>query len=293
MKRPLKPCWVNKHMKPQEMNVHKSIFKFHARVRYYKAFICLVALISVTANALAGPLNSDCVIVLHGLGRSEASMEKIEKKLIKNNYQVWNQAYDSREADIETLAENHVSFGVRQCEEWNAAGIHFVTHSMGGILVRQYLQSNEISGLGKIVMLAPPNHGSEVVDHLKDASIFQEIMGPAGQQLSTQKNSKPNSLQPIPGTIGVIAGSMTSDPWFAWMFPGPNDGKVSVESAQLDEMSDFLVVEHGHTFIMNQKDVIKQVLFFLKHGKFKADRHGNRLHHYNSLPKTEEDINLR
>ena len=276
-------------MKPQKMHVHTSIFKFHARVRNYKAFICLVALISFTANALAGTLNSECVIVLHGLGRTEASMEKIEDVLIKNNYQVWNQAYPSREADIETLAANHVPLGIRQCEEWNAAGIHFVTHSMGGILVRQYLQTNEIPGLGKIVMLAPPNHGSEVIDHLKDASIFQEIMGPASQQLSTQKNSKPNSLQPIPGTIGVIAGSMTSDPWFAWMFPGPNDGKVSVESTQLDEMSDFLVVEHGHTFIMNQKDVIEQVLFFLKHGKFKADRPGDRLHRGVPPDSHEED----
>jgi triacylglycerol lipase len=256
------------------------------RLSYHKVFICLAIWFSFTANATAGTLNSECVIILHGLGRTEASMKKIEEVLIKNNYQVWNEAYPSREADIETLAANHVPLGIRQCEEWNAAGIHFVTHSMGGILVRQYLQSNEISGLGKIVMLAPPNHGSEVVDHLKDASIFQEIMGPAGQQLSTQKSSKPNSLQPIPGTIGVIAGLMTSDPWFTWMFPGPNDGKVSVESTQLDEMSDFLVVEHGHTFIMNQKDVIKQVLFFLKHGKFRADRHGDRL--YNGVPRDND-----
>jgi len=97
-------------------------------------------------------------------------------------------------------------------------------------------------------------------------------MGPAGQQLSTQNSSKPNTLKPIPGIIGIIAGSVTSDPWFAWMFDGPNDGKVSVQSARLDEMADFLVVEHGHTFIMNNDDVIEQVLYFLKHGKFKADR---------------------
>ena len=86
------------------MHVFQNIFKFHTCVRYYIAFICLVALISFTANALAGPLNSDCVIVLHGLGRSETSMEKVAKKLIKNNYRVWNQTYDSRDADIETLA---------------------------------------------------------------------------------------------------------------------------------------------------------------------------------------------
>ena len=241
--------------------------------------VCAAVLFLGTAAARAEQNQTECVILLHGLGRTESSLSRIEKKLIEDDYLVWNRAYPSTEADIETLAAEHVSLGVRQCAQWNAAAIHFVTHSMGGILVRQYLQSKPIPGLGNIVMLAPPNHGSEVVDHMKDGTFFQKIMGPAGQQLSTQKNSKPNSLEPIPGIIGIIAGSVTSDPWFAWMFAGPNDGKVSVESARLDEMADFLVVEHGHTFIMNHQDVIEQVLYFLKHGKFKADRHGDRLYY--------------
>jgi len=232
-----------------------------------------------TTTTRANQSTGECVIVLHGLGRTEASMGKIEKALVNNNYLVWNEEYPSREAEIEILAANHLPPGIHQCEQWNADTIHFVTHSMGGILLRQYLQSNKIPGLGKIVMLAPPNHGSEIVDHMKEGSLFQEIMGPAGQQLSTQPSSKPNSLKPIPGIIGIIAGSVTSDPWFAWMFDGPNDGKVSVESTRLDEMADFLVVERGHTFIMKSDDVIEQVLYFLKHGKFKADHQGNRPHH--------------
>ena len=236
-----------------------------------------------------GQHKRECVIVLHGLGRTEASMRKIEKALLENNYLVWNETYPSREADIESLAANHISQGLRRCGEWNAAAVHFVTHSLGGILVRQYLQANEIPGLGHIVMLAPPNHGSEVVDHMQDGSFFQEIMGPAGQQLSTHKESTPNALKPIPGTIGVIAGSITSDPWFAWMFTGPNDGKVSVESARLEEMADFLVVKHGHTFIMTYEDVIEQVLFFLKHGKFEADRHGDRLYK-GAPPDSHEEV---
>jgi len=254
---------------------------------YHKVFVCLALWFFFTSNATAGPPGRECVIILHGLGRTDDSMGKIEKKLINNGYRVWNEEYPSREADIESLAANFIPPGIGKCREWNAGAIHFVTHSMGGILVRQYLQSNVIPELGNIVMLAPPNHGSEVVDHLKDAQVFQNLMGPAGQQLSTHRNSKPNSLQPIPGTIGVIAGSVTSDPWFAWMFDSPNDGKASVESARLAEMSDFLVVEHGHTFIMSHNDVIEQVLFFLKHGKFKADRHGDRLHHQNPLTQTD------
>ena len=242
----------------------------------FMVFISVALLVSSPAPAQAAPQNKECVILLHGLGRTESSMAKIENVLINHNYVVWNTAYPSKTADVETLAANHVPTGLRQCREWQATAIHFVTHSMGAILVRQYLQDNKIAGLGNIVMLAPPNHGSEVVDHLIDSAFFQELMGPAGQQLSTAKNSKPNTLKPIPGTIGVIAGSVTSDPWFAWMFDGPNDGKVSMESTRLDEMADFLVVEHGHTFIMTHQDVIEQVLYFLEHGKFKAGRLGDR-----------------
>ncbi|MBW1891707.1 MAG: hypothetical protein JRI93_14560, partial [Deltaproteobacteria bacterium] len=109
---------------------------------FYRALTCFAVLFFAAAMANAGPPSSDCVIVLHGLGRTEASLAKIEKVLTEKGYRVWNEEYASRDADIETLAENHISIGVHQCEEWNAVNIHFVTHSLGGILVRQYLQTN-------------------------------------------------------------------------------------------------------------------------------------------------------
>jgi hypothetical protein len=181
-----------------------------------------------TTTTRANQRTGECVIVLHGLGRTEVSMGKIEKTLVNNNYLVWNEAYPSREAEIEILAANHLPPGIHQCEEWNADTIHFVTHSMGGILVRQYLQSNKIPGLGKIVMLAPPNHGSEIVDQMKEGALFQEIMGPAGQQLSTQPNSKPNSLNPIPGIIGIIAGSVATAAMSASASPQASTDEVEI-----------------------------------------------------------------
>ena len=126
----------------------------------------------------------------------------------------------------------------------------------------------EIAELGKIVMLAPPNHGSEVSDYLKQYAWFESIVGPVGPALSTAADSIPNTLKPIPGVIGIITGDTSLDPWFSWMFVGPNDGKVSVNSARLDEMADFLVVDHGHTFIARGDDVIDQIEYFLLHGQF-------------------------
>jgi len=118
-------------------------------------------------------------------------------------------------------------------------------------------------------MLAPPNHGSEVADRFKNNYLFKRIMGPAGQQLGTEKNGKPKSFKPIPGTIGVLAGIKSYDPWFSRLFSGPNDGKVSIETTKLEEMTDFLQVNHGHTFMMKSEDVLEQILYFLRNSKFR------------------------
>ncbi|MBW1899890.1 MAG: hypothetical protein JRI61_12675 [Deltaproteobacteria bacterium] len=211
----------------------------------------------------------ECVILLHGLGRTADSMRKIENKLTESGFRVWNQTYPSRKFTIEELAESHIMKGLQRCQEWGATRIHFITHSLGGILVRDYLQTHKIGKLDKIIMLAPPNHGSEVADKLKGNFFFKRIMGPAGQQLGTGKTDKPKSFKPIPGIIGILAGIKSYDLWFSWIFNGTNDGKVSAEATKLEEMDDFLLVNHGHTFIMNGDDVIEQILHFLKNSKFR------------------------
>jgi pimeloyl-ACP methyl ester carboxylesterase len=212
--------------------------------------------------------SQECVIVLHGLGRTAFSMSLIEEALINENYLVWNAGYPSRSDNIEELSRTTIIEGLRFCDQHKARTVHFVTHSLGGILVRQYLQHHTIDNLGRVVMLSPPNHGSEVVDLLKDYTIYQLVLGPAAQQLGTDKNSLIERLRPVQGEIGIITGVSSSDPWFSPVIPGDDDGKVSVESAKLDEMSDFITVDNGHTFIMRDETVIKQILHFLREGSF-------------------------
>jgi triacylglycerol lipase len=209
-----------------------------------------------------------CAILLHGLGRSAWSMRKVAKHLKAENYIVWNHSYPSTKQPIQDLTIA-IDDALLFCEEQNATEIYFVTHSLGGILVRQYFQNQVIENVKAVVMLAPPNHGSEVVDAYKDSWWFQWFTGPAGQQLGTEPTSIPNTLQPIPLNIGIIAGTKTSDPWFANLFAGDNDGKVSVNSAQLAEMKDFLTVKAGHTYIMSSKEVLNQISYFFENGNFK------------------------
>ncbi len=218
---------------------------------------------------------TSCVIVLHGLGRTSSSMNKIADALSGNSYKVWNETYPSREKPISDLAKLAIEPALEFCKSQGINEINFVTHSLGGILIRYYLQDHNIDNLNRIVMLSPPNKGSEIVDQLKALKIFQFITGPVGQQLGTDQNSVPNQLNPIEGEIGIIIGNSSSDPWFSWLIPGEDDGKVSVTSSKLNEMKDFLIVDHGHTFIMNKDDVIKQILSFLEFGEFKHKKEGS------------------
>ncbi len=221
----------------------------------------------ISKNSVA-ETKRECVIVIHGMGRTKKSMKRLEKSLAKDNYTVWNESYPSRSESIEKLSIEHIEKGLVFCNETKAEAIHFVTHSLGGIMIRYYLQDHKIDNLGKIIMLSPPNKGSEVADFLKDIYMYKLAMGPAGQQLGTDSNSLPGSMKAIDACVGIITGNKTLDPWFSPLIPGVDDGKVSVESAKLEEMSDFMVVESSHAFIMKNALVIDQIKYFLKHGKF-------------------------
>lgn len=208
------------------------------------------------------------VILLHGMARTKYSMSKLEVYLTEHGYSTINEGYPSTRETVEKIAEEYLAPMVEQCKASGADKIHIVTHSLGGIVIRQYLQNYSLPEGSRIIMISPPNKGSELADLFRELFVYKWLNGPAGQVLGSEPESLPNSLKPVEGEIGVITGDSTLNPLYSWLIPGEDDGKVSVESAKLSEMKDFIVVPSSHSFIMRCPEVLKQVVFFLKNGKF-------------------------
>lgn len=223
-------------------------------------YLCLVLLFCVV------PVQASCVILLHGLARTADSMEYLAERLSAEGYSAINLGYPSREHPIEILAELAIKPAIENCAA--DTPISFVTHSMGGILVRQYLSVNAINQLHRVVMLAPPNQGSEVVDSLQDVWGFHLINGDAGMQLGTDENSVPVSLGAADFDVGIIAGTSTINPILSTLIPEVDDGKVSVERTKLEGMQDHLAMDVSHPFIMSNDDAIDQVIHYLRNGHF-------------------------
>ena len=236
----------------------------------YVSYIFLIFLFPPLFPAVAA--GQECVVLLHGLARSDGSMEEMAERLSENGFAVINHDYPSTDHPIEELSRSAIREAAAECP--GGSKIHFVTHSLGGILVRYYLEYHELDNLGRVVMLGPPNKGSQVVDAMAEIPGFELLNGPAGLQLGTEPSSLPNSLGAADFEVGIIAGTRSINLILSQLLPNPDDGKVSVESTKLEGMSDHITVPVSHPFLIKDEEVIEQTIHFLRYGQFweEADR---------------------
>lgn len=226
-----------------------------------------------TPEIASPPTRNETVVLLHGLARTERAMQKMEKALRADGYRVINHNYPSTTAPIADLTTT--AFDAINPQIKNDATVHFVTHSMGGIILRQYLETHDIPNLGRTVMLAPPSRGSEVPDKLGRFALFQKLNGPAGNQLGTGNKSIPLQLSEPDFELGIIAGDRSVNPILSLLIPGPDDGKVALSRVKPSSMTDYIQIHATHTFISQNAKAIAQTKHFLEHGKFQKQEISN------------------
>ena len=209
------------------------------------------------------------VILLHGLGRTFRSMVYLEKRLAKSGYTPCNISYPSLKYSVEELALDFVLPDIRACASENTP-LHFITHSMGGIIVRYLASSNVKINIGRVVMLAPPNGGSEFSDIFKKNTFLNNLASPAAKELSTLPNRLPRSLGPASFELGIIAGDRKDNPLASKIIVGKSDGRVSIENTKLTGMADFLLLPVTHSFMMKNERVANEAIHFLAHGVFQG-----------------------
>jgi predicted alpha/beta hydrolase family esterase len=236
-----------------------------------KKFLPFILFIILCFQLVADSRN-EIVILIHGLRGTTDDMQIIADYLEKHKYRTVNITYPSKDDKIQNLAEDFLKPEVLKQIEKHPPKIHFVTHSMGGIVLRSYLENHftEIDSiLGKVVMIAPPNKGSDVSEFFKKTMLYQKRYGIAGQQIGYDINKQVSLLDSVSYKPGIIAGTDTQFPYFSYFIKGEDDGKISVQRAKLKGMGDYIEMHFPHDTIMEKKEVAKQVLFFIENGEFR------------------------
>jgi len=240
------------------------------------AFISFAALIGLLALLREPPAppppgarGVEDVVLLHGLGRTDRAMRPLEDALTGAGYRVHNLAYPSlAKAPAELVTD--IAAQVDACCA-RAEKLHFVTHSLGGLLVRALLAERALPNLGRVVMLAPPNNGSEYGDLAREASASAAELVPAIAALGTDPEGFARTLPPPHYEVGVIAGTRSVNPLDVSLVAGESDGAVSVASTQLPGMADFIALDATHSSIRRKPDVHAQVIAFLREGRFASE----------------------
>jgi hypothetical protein len=208
----------------------------------------------------------ETVVLLHGLARGPRSMGRIGDHLQEAGYDVHSLGYPTLQTPLEE-ALDVVRSGLQDCCR-ETRRLHFVTHSLGGIMLRVHLEEALPDNLGRVVMIAPPNAGSELADKLNHVWLLPRLLGPIAPRLGTDAHSLPNQLQPPRFEFGVIAGTRSVHP-LGWMWvSGVSDGTVALDRTKLPEMQDFIAVSNSHSWLLRDDEVAELVLAFLRDGAF-------------------------
>lgn len=235
-----------------------------------RLFRWLLALLPVSLMSTPAP-EPDCVVLLHGIGMRAYVMKRLETALRADGYRVVNLSYPSREMPFAEIAGDFLPARLKKHDVARAPRLHFVTHSMGSLLVRQLIADQRPANLGRVVMIGPPNQGSAAADVAQENALLRRFLGGNLILLGTGEEAIAHQLGPADFEVGIIAGEVSINPVFGDALGERNDGAVTVNSARLEGMRDFIVLPYSHTLMLWRTAVITQVRTFLRQGQFEHE----------------------
>lgn len=209
------------------------------------------------------------VLLIHGLGRSADAFNQMQEALRQAGYDAASVNYPSTRQSITAHAANleHLIDALEDVDT-----ISFVTHSMGGLVIRDMLSRDSAwksrLQVHRIVMIAPPNQGSHLAERLRRVPGYQFLTGESGRELS----SGVASMLPTPDAeFGIIAGGRGNDVGFNPLLPGDDDGFVTVAETWLDGVRDHMIVNTTHGLLDDHPITIDSTISFLRNGCFRQD----------------------
>ena len=211
--------------------------------------------------------NPETVVVLHGISKTNAITYLLAKRIAAAGFEVYNITYPSTKYTINDLVDI-LNDKLLELNIDKKRKLNFVGHSMGGLLIRGYLNKYKPANLHRVVMIGTPNHGSELANYFKNWWIFKKKFGVAGEQLGIDQKGLDGLFGPVYYNLGIIAGKTSSNPIFSSIIVGEDDGLVSVESTKLEGMNDHIVLNFSHTMGLFYRDVANEVIEYLKTGSF-------------------------
>lgn len=228
---------------------------------------CVATFVLASCEAGPAPAERESVVLVHGLGRTERSMAVLAQRLRWAGYDVTAFGYDSRAKPVARQAEALAETVAQCCRE--AGRVHFVGHSLGGIVIRTFLAARPPESLGRVVLLVPPSRGSELADRLRDVPVISQALGPAGRALGTGESDVPATLPPPAYEMGIVAGNRSVNPIGSAVIEGPDDGMVALDRTRVEGVP-MIVLPRSHAFIMNSRHAARAVVQFLRTGAFDA-----------------------
>lgn len=217
----------------------------------------------------AEPRVRHMVLLIHGLGRSADAFNQMQEALRQAGYDAASVNYPSTRQSISAHAAN-LEHLIEALEEVDT--ISFVTHSLGGLVIRDMLSRDGAwksrLHVHRIVMIGPPNQGSHLAQKLRRVPGYQFLTGESGRELSSGFASG----LPIPeAEFGIIAGGRGNDVGFNPLLPGDDDGFVTVAETRLDGVRDHLIVNTTHGLLDDHPITIESTIRFLRTGCFRQD----------------------